>query len=107
MLISDAPCNEKSELKLGLHAGILHLVLSCSAAIWRRHRNSIFGDRANRHAADFKTFYPPDFETLKVSAIASHTLEGRGISAVEREPGRRILLLLVVNLSGFRLKGAN
>lgn len=30
MLILDVPCNKKSKLKFGLHAGILHLVLSCN-----------------------------------------------------------------------------
>lgn len=59
MLILDVPCNEKSKLKFGLHASILHLVLSCSIAIWRRHRASIFGDRANGHAAVSKTFCLP------------------------------------------------
>lgn len=102
MLILDMLCNKKSELKFGLHAGILHLVLSCSAAIWRRHKASIFGDRAIGHAAVFKLFYPPDVQASKVSAIAPHTLEGGGISAVEREPGRRVLLLLGVKSSGFR-----
>lgn len=102
MRILDVPCNGMSELKFGLPVGILYLVLSCRAAIWRRHKASIFGDRANGNAAVFKTSYPPDAEASMVSAIVPHTLEGRGISAVEREPGRRDLMLLGAKLSGFR-----
>ena len=83
--------DEKSELKFGLSVGILHLVFSCRAAIWLRHKASIFGDHATGHAAVLKTSYPPDVNEPKVSAISPHTLHGKGILAIERKPGRKVL----------------